>query len=89
MAAKENVVLRIGANMSYKVWCVELDSRRGFHEDYRPEVEGGFTVGPFDTFDEAKSELENILFDSNYVDGVVVDTETGQKLTYFHGSYLF
>lgn len=75
--------------MSYKVQCVELDGRRGFHEDYRPEVEGGFTVGPFDTFEEAKSELENILLDSNYVDGVVVDNETGQKLTCLHGSYLF
>ena len=75
--------------MSYKVWCVELDGRRGFHEDYRHEAEGGFTVGPFDTFEEAKSELESILSDSNYVYGVVVETETGQRLTYLHGSYLF
>ena len=75
--------------MSYKVSCIELDGRRGYHEDYRPEVEGGFTVGPFDTFEEAKSELENILFDNNYVDGVVVDTDTNRKLTYLHGSYLF
>lgn len=75
--------------MSYKVSCIELDGRRGYHKDYRPEVEGGFTVGPFDTFEEAKSELDNILLDSNYIDGVVVDAETGQKLTCLHGSYLF
>ena len=75
--------------MSYKVSCIELDMRRGWYEDCRPEVEGGFTVGPFDTFEEAKSELENILLDSNYVDGVVVDTDTDRRLTCLHGSYLF
>ena len=79
----------IGTNMSYKIQCVELDSRSGAHEDYRPEVEGRFTVGPFDTFKKAQVELENILLDSDYVDGVIVNTVTGQKLTNFHGSYLF
>lgn len=75
--------------MSYKVSCIELDGPWEGHEDCRSEVIGGFTVGPFDTLDEAKQELDNILQTEHHVDGVVINSDTDQRMTYLHGSYLF
>lgn len=75
--------------MLYNVLCVELDGRRGYHEDYRPEAEGGFTVSPFETFEQAKHELEKILLEDDCVDGVVANADTNRRLTCLHGSYLF
>lgn len=75
--------------MSYMVCCVELDGPWGGHEDCRSEVCGGFDIGPFETLSKAKEELDNVLREDHYVDGVVVDTDTNRQLTYLHGSYLF
>lgn len=75
--------------MSYSVNCIELDAPRSGRYGIVPEVCGGFSVGPFTTFEEATSKLEDLLNRNDHLDGIVVENETFSRLTYLHGSYVF
>lgn len=75
--------------MSYFVHCIELDGPRCGRNGRMSEVCGGFSLGPFPTFEEAKLELNGLRNRNSNVDGVVVENGTFNHLTYLHGSYVF
>lgn len=76
--------------MSYVIHYVELDGPWEGHEDCRSEVCGGFSEGPFESLDAAKSRLSEVISTPDeYLDGCIFVQETKEQVTYLHGSYLF